>query len=151
VRYPAIFRREPWAAIVGVMVYMSDATSAERERRAKRIGFFQLAAIAIGLPLLLLLFRPTPTSLAIVLALAVLGARNGFREARSGRLDMAMPPSPSSAPTSFSRFFPGLVMLGVVFGSLLSGQWVGAVAAIVFFFAGVAFGLVLANTIRPTR
>lgn len=127
------------------MVYLPDDHDIERQRRAKRLGVIQLAILAVGLPALLWFFRPTALSLVLSLALLGIGAWNGFAEARSGRLDSSVPPSPQTGPTATRRFFPGLLMLGVVFGSLFAGQFVGAIAALLFFFAGVAGGIALSN------
>lgn len=126
------------------MIQRPDANWLREWRKRMRLGHFQIVVILIGLPLLFLFFRPTPATLAFCLVLSAIGAWSGLREARSGRLDVILPAS-EERPPSFARLIPILTLIGAVISALLNQAWIGALAYILFFWAGVLVGIVVAN------
>ena len=125
------------------MVYRPDSYSARRQERVTRFGLVQLVTVIVGLTVLLVLFKPTATSLVISLALAAVGCWAGLSESRSGRLEMAVPPSGPGAWASRS-IFPSAALIGAIVSALIHQQWVVAVADILFFLAGVILGIWIA-------
>src|SRR5688500_19242834 len=79
-------------------------------RKRTRLGRVQMGVTILGLPLFLLFFRPNGAALAICLSLSVLGAWDGFPDARSGRLD-AIFPVPAKSPSSVVRLVPTLTTI----------------------------------------
>src|SRR6266446_3147213 len=74
------------------MVYIPDEYSARRDRRALRIGVIQVCALIVGLGVLALFTVPTLSALIYSLFLLLLGAWDGYAEAKSGRLNMPVKP-----------------------------------------------------------
>jgi len=113
--------------------------SEDEYQRGKRRGMIQLVAIAVGLAALFFLFRPTRATLLFSVVLTSVGAFAGFSEARSGRLTTRHPPGGLSR--SFRRMVPIYILGGAVLEALVTLRWVGAIADILFFFAGAFIGI----------
>jgi hypothetical protein len=132
------------------MVYLPDDNSDRRDRRALVIGVVQVCGLVIGLAFLALFTVPTPAALIYSLFLLLLGAWDGYAEARSGRLNTAMPAAGVSALPR-RRSYLLAILLGSVLFALIGREWLGALAYVLFFTAGVLLGINLSNAISDYR
>jgi hypothetical protein len=132
------------------MVYLPDDYSARRDRRALTIGVVQICGLVGGLAALALFTVPTLSALIYSLLLLLLGAWDGYAEAKSGRLHTSVPPT-NVRGLPRRRSYLLAVLLGSVLFALLGREWLGAVAYVLFFMVGVLLGINLSNAISDYR
>jgi hypothetical protein len=146
----------PWLLSPRLRNPQSHVTMRSRDQesseynRGKMFGFLQLAAIVLGLFALFLFFHPARAALLFAFLLLLMGVLAGFTDARSGRLDARHPPA-NLIDNRLRRVFPGFILVGAVVSALLSKQWVGAIADVLFFFAGAAIGVTAFILVSPAK
>ena len=132
------------------MAYLPDDFSARRDTRALVIGCIQVAAIIVGLSILALFTVPTLSALIYSLLLLVLGVWDGYLEAKSGRLGTTVPLSGKTGLPQ-RRMYTFAILIGSVIFALIDREWLGALAYVLFFMAGVLLGINLFNGISDYR
>lgn len=132
------------------MVYFPDDYSARRDGRALIIGVVQVCGLVVGLAVLALFTVPTLSALIYSLLLLLLGAWDGYAEAKSGRLTTSVPQT-DKIGLPRRRSYLLAVLLGSVLFALIGREWLGAVAYVLFFMAGVLLGINLSNAISDYR
>lgn len=117
-----------------------------RQKRALRIGIIQVVGLIVGLTIIALFFVPTTSALIYSLILTLIGLWDGYTSAKSGRLDSVDVPR-EARRSPLRHLAPILIVIGSVFSALIHREWVGAIAYILFFGAGVLLGINLANAV----